>query len=124
MVASRHARAALRSCVCAQIIDVVWSECVADYDGAFEFARRDLCERRLAVCGPGRAEEDGGPCNLRHRDPIPLTALRPPILAGDYRVLDVSVSDDAPQRLRLTPGALQEVTKVLEDDIQLGLYVN
>lgn len=108
----------------AQIIDVVWSSCVTTHDGEFEFARAALCERRLAACGPGRAEEDGGPCNLRHRDPIPLTALRPPILTSDYRVLDVSESDSAPRRLRLTPGALQEVTKVLEDDIQRGLYVN
>ena len=34
------------------------------------------------------------------------------------------LADDQPRRLRLTPGALQEVSSVLEDDIQLGLYVN
>ena len=110
----------------AQIIDVVWSSCVATHDGEFEFPCKALCERRLAQCGPGRTDPDGSPnpCCLRHRDPIPLSALRPPILAGDYGVIDVSESADAPRRLRLTPGALQEVTSVLEDDIQLGLVVN
>ena len=109
-----------------QIIDVVWSECVADHEGTFEFPREALCEQRLARCGPDRTTAEGSPdpCGLRHRDPIPLSALRPPILAGDYGVIDVSESADAPRRLRLTPGALQEVTSVLEDDIQLGLVVN
>lgn len=109
-----------------QIIDVVWSEPVSEHDGTFEFPRAAMCTARLAACGPGRLNDDGvpNPCCLRHRDPIPLTALRPPILMGDFSPRDVSESDASPQRLRLTPGALQEVTSVLEDDIQLGLYVN
>ena len=109
-----------------RIIDVAWSECVADHDGTFEFPRAALCTNRLAQCGPGRLNLDGtpNPCGLRHRDPIPITALRPPILSGDFRVIELASADDQPRRLRLTPGALQEVSSVLEDDIQLGLYVN
>merc|ERR1712185_20761 len=71
----------------AQIIDVVWSSCVAEHDGTFEFTRGAICPHRLAVCGPGRAEADGGPCHLRHRDPIPLTALRPPVLSGSFKAI-------------------------------------
>ena len=117
-----HARARART----QIIDVVWAGCVADHDGTFEFPRAAMCEHRYADCGPGRLNRDGSPnpCHLRHRDSIPLTALRPPVLVGDFAARDVSESRDAPLRLQLTPGALQQATTVLEDDIQLGLYVN
>ncbi len=101
-------------------MDVVWSECVKDQDGAFSFSRKELCTKRLAQCGPDAIP----PCHLRHRDPIPLTALRPPILDGDSRLRDVSEPAGASRLLRLTPGALQEVTKVIDDDIQLNLYVN